>query len=143
MSREDEIRVAVEMLVNVIRRAIEDDVRSGAAGAVASYGSHTATRVKVQASKLTSVSSPKNILAWLREQTSYMSVAQAGRLVKKHPETVYRLILEEGLPAVKDHQRWKIDPNQLADWLESRGFGCVAPSQLATRQERGGTPTTR
>jgi excisionase family DNA binding protein len=122
------------MLVNVIRRAVEDDVRFGS---IETLGSH-ATRIKVQPSKLTAVSSPKHIVAWLREQNGYWSVAQVARLLKKHPETVYGLISEDDLPAVKDRRRWKIDPKRLADWLEARGFSHLTLSQIATRPRKGG-----
>jgi excisionase family DNA binding protein len=144
VSGEEEIRAVAEMLVDAIRRAVEAEVRCGSPEAASSYGSGLAPRGTIRAARLGRLGSHKNLLAWLREQTSYMSVAQVGRQLKKHPETIYRLISEEGLPAVKDHHRWKIDPNSLADWLEARGFAvAVATTPVGKRGNGNGARSGR
>jgi hypothetical protein len=40
-------------------------------------------------------------------------------LLRKHPETIYRMIAA-GFPAVRDEARWKFDSLKVADWLEQR-----------------------
>lgn len=135
MDRLAEIRRIAEMLVSALRCAVEDEVRSGSAGTPSSYVS----RLKVQPSKLTAVSTSRDTVAWLREQIGYWSVAQVARLLQKHRETVYGLISNDGLPAVKDRRRWKIDPKQLAVWLETRDYAHLTLAQMATRPRKEGT----
>ncbi len=44
---------------------------------------------------------------------SYVTVIEAGRRLKVHPETVKRLCRQGDLPAVKIHNTWLIDKNIL------------------------------
>ena len=44
---------------------------------------------------------------------NYFTVIEAGRRLGIHPETVKRLCRQKDLPAVKMHNTWLIDKNDL------------------------------
>ncbi len=57
-----------------------------------------------------------NVLDYLERLNLYLTVKEAAKILRKHPETIYRHTKEDGLPAIKDGRRWKIDSSALADW---------------------------
>jgi excisionase family DNA binding protein len=61
-----------------------------------------------------------NVLDYLQRLHRYLAVSEVAKLLRKHPETIYRHIKEDGLPAIKDGRRWKIDSAALADWYGNR-----------------------
>ena len=61
-----------------------------------------------------------NVLAYLERLPRYLAVSEVAKLLRKHSETIYRHINEDGLPAIKDGRRWKIDSAALADWYRKR-----------------------
>jgi excisionase family DNA binding protein len=67
---------------------------------------------------------PVSIPAYLRGLRELLTVKMAAKILARHPETIYRLIDHEGLPAEKHGRRWKIDPILLANWLEADAVGC-------------------
>lgn len=92
------------------------------------------TPTKSSGARTSVLSPPDSVLASLRLQRAYLSVSQVSRLLGRHRETVYILISADGLPAVKDKRRWKVDPIRLADWLEMRGY--ASAKQAATDQSK-------
>lgn len=61
-----------------------------------------------------------NVLDYLQQPPRYLAVSEVAKLLRKHSETIYRHINEDGLPAIKDGRRWKIDSAALADWYRKR-----------------------
>ena len=47
-----------------------------------------------------------------------LNVREVASLLRCHPETIYRQIKAEHLPAKRHCNRWKFDPIEIADWLE-------------------------
>lgn len=49
-----------------------------------------------------------------------LTVRDIACLLHCHPETVYRQIRTEDLPAKRHGNRWKFDPVEIANWLQQR-----------------------
>ena len=47
-------------------------------------------------------------------------VREVASLLQCHPETIYRQIKTEGLPAKRHGAGWKFDSEEVAEWLEER-----------------------
>jgi excisionase family DNA binding protein len=77
---------------------------------------------------------PNSIIEYLRNQRELWTIKRAARALAHHPETVYTLIKNNGLPATKDGRRWKIDPIRLADWLEGQDSAPTVIAQPAGPQ---------
>jgi excisionase family DNA binding protein len=60
-----------------------------------------------------------NVLDYLERINCYLTVKEAAKILRKHRETIYRHIKDDGLPAIKDGRRWKIDSRALADWYRN------------------------
>ena len=60
-----------------------------------------------------------NIIAHLRRIRRFLTTRELSILLRKHPETIYRMI-DSGFPAIRDGARWKFDSLKVADWLEQR-----------------------
>ncbi len=52
--------------------------------------------------------------------TGYLTVRETAELLNMHFMSVYKLVQSGQLPALKIGSRWKIDPDQLGDWLARR-----------------------
>lgn len=74
-----------------------------------------------------------NVLDYLERLNCFLTVKEAARILRKHPETIYRHIDDDELPAVKDGRRWKIDSRELADWY--RNWTSRKPSRPRTSTE--------
>lgn len=61
-----------------------------------------------------------DLITRLRRMCRLLSVKEAALILKKHPETIYRMIHDQRLAAVLDGARWKIDPQRLADYIARR-----------------------
>jgi hypothetical protein len=61
----------------------------------------------------------EDLIAYLRRIRKCLTTRELSTLLKKHPESVYRMIAL-GFPAIRDGARWKFDPSKVADWLEQR-----------------------
>jgi excisionase family DNA binding protein len=58
-----------------------------------------------------------NVLDYLERLNRYLTVKEAAKILRKHPETIYRHIKKDGMPSIKDNQRRKIPSSGLADWI--------------------------
>ncbi len=61
-----------------------------------------------------------DIIAKLRRMPALLTVREAAKVTHKHPETIYKMIHDNRIPAFLDGARWKIDPSRIAEWLELR-----------------------
>ncbi len=50
----------------------------------------------------------------------YLTVRETAELLNMHFMSVYKLVQTGELPALKIGSRWKIDPDQLEDWIARR-----------------------
>ena len=55
-----------------------------------------------------------------------LTVAEAAELLRVSKPTLYRLIRQQGLPVVKLMSDIRLDPNDIAAWIESRKVGAFA-----------------
>jgi len=63
-----------------------------------------------------------DLAAKLRRMPGLLTPREAARLMHKHPETLYRMIASKRIAAIRDGSRWKIDPNEVAKWIEQRSI---------------------
>lgn len=56
----------------------------------------------------------------LTEQPGYLTVRETAQRLNMHFMSVYKLVQSGRLPALKLGSRWKIDPDELARWIEQR-----------------------
>jgi excisionase family DNA binding protein len=56
----------------------------------------------------------------MTQQPDVMTVAEVARYLRVNQATVYRLIREEGLPAVKVGNQWRVRRDLLEAWFDSR-----------------------
>lgn len=61
----------------------------------------------------------EDIVAYLRRIHRYLTTKEVSIILRKHPETIYKLI-KLGFPAIRDGSRWKHDSCRVADWIEER-----------------------
>lgn len=61
-----------------------------------------------------------NVLDYLDRANRYLTVSELVKMLRKHRETIYTHIREDGLPAMKDGHLWKIPSAGLADWIRRR-----------------------
>jgi excisionase family DNA binding protein len=61
-----------------------------------------------------------DIIAKLRRMPGLLTAREVAKVTHKHPETIYTMLRRKQIPAFRDGSRWKVDPNELADWLERR-----------------------
>ncbi len=54
------------------------------------------------------------------ELSPLLTVAEAAELLRVSKPTVYRLIRQQGLPVVKLMADIRLDPDDIAAWVESR-----------------------
>src|ERR1039457_2002706 len=59
----------------------------------------------------------ETVLNYLEGTNCYLTVSEVAKILRKHPETVYRHIRKDKLPSIKDGRRRKIPPSGLADWI--------------------------
>lgn len=52
--------------------------------------------------------------------SGYLTVRETAEVLNMHFMSVYKLVQTGQLPALKIGSRWKIDPEQLADWIARR-----------------------
>lgn len=72
----------------------------------------------------------------------YLTAAELASRVKLHVSTIRHEILEGKLPAIKfGSSGYRIDPADVADWLESRKVVCMNDRQAVTLR-RGNTAKT-
>ncbi len=72
-----------------------------------------------QRDNLQSRSTHDDVLSYLRKIRRYLTTKEVSIVLRKHPETVYRMI-GDGFPAMRDGGRWKYDSCKVADWIEQR-----------------------
>ena len=61
-----------------------------------------------------------SLFSHLRTMKRWIATREVSELLHCHPETIYRRVKEEGLPAHRDGRRLKFYPPEIADWLELR-----------------------
>ncbi len=126
MIRDGAVQLAAEMLVDAIRSAIDAE-RGNTTGARSASG--YAARAEIQKLKVAVGRPPEDLLAFLRSRREYLDPKTAARYIGCHQESLYRLIVEQGLPAEKRGRRWRIDPCKFAAWLETKGFAPAAQNR--------------
>ena len=70
----------------------------------------------------------EGICAYLRGLRRLLTVAEVAEILRRHQETVYKLIGRKNLPASKHQHGWRIDPARLADWIEAQDSAAPAPA---------------
>lgn len=58
------------------------------------------------------------IAATLSEAETLLTVKEAAALLRCHPSTIYRLLKQGRLPALKIGSDWRFSPKSLRDWIE-------------------------
>lgn len=77
-----------------------------------------------------------DLISHLRRIRRFLTTRELSILLRKHPETVYRMVTL-GFPAIRDGGRWKFDSLKVADWMEQRTTRTPARVRSETRT---GTP---
>jgi len=65
-----------------------------------------------------------------------MNIRQASQYLGVSPDTLYRYVSEERIPAFKLGNRWKFKKSLLDTWMEAQSLNCEV-----SRQRRNNRPT--
>lgn len=57
------------------------------------------------------------------KKNSLMTIAEVAAFLRVHRSTVYRLLQEGGLPAVKVGGQWRFNKASVEEWLGTRDHG--------------------
>ena len=57
------------------------------------------------------------------EKSALMTIEEVAEYLRVHPSTVYRLVRQGSLPAVKIGKQWRVDREALEEWLRGRTTG--------------------
>ncbi len=52
-------------------------------------------------------------------RSTLMTIEEVAEYLRFHPSTVYRLVRQGGLPAVKVGKQWRFDRQALEEWLRA------------------------
>ena len=53
-------------------------------------------------------------------KSNLMTIEEVAEYLRVHPSTVYRLVRQGALPAVKIGKQWRVDRETLAQWLREK-----------------------
>jgi len=56
-------------------------------------------------------------------KSNLMTIEEVAEYLRVHPSTVYRLVRQGALPAVKIGKQWRVDRETLEEWLRGRATG--------------------
>ena len=57
------------------------------------------------------------------EKSTLMTIEEVAEYLRFHPSTVYRLVRQRALPAVKVGKQWRISRELLEEWLRANTIG--------------------
>jgi len=60
----------------------------------------------------------EDICSYLRGIRRWIITKELASLLHCHPETIYKRIKTDDVPAHRDGNRWKYYPPEIADWLD-------------------------
>lgn len=61
--------------------------------------------------------------SYQRDQVTLMTIEEVAECLRVHPSTVYRLVRQRVIPAVKIGKQWRVDSQTLEDWLSENATG--------------------
>ena len=65
------------------------------------------------------------------ELENLLTLKEVAKLLRLSPQTLYKMLEQGEIPAVKIGSQWRFDREQLRSWLESHGADTDAHSQNA------------
>ena len=60
-----------------------------------------------------------------------MTVKEVAALLRVSPQTLYKMLEQGSIPAVKIGSQWRFDRDQIREWIKTRAGG-TAPGPLPT-----------
>ena len=58
-------------------------------------------------------------------KSNLMTIEEVAEYLRVHTSTVYRLVRQGALPAVKIGKQWRVDRETLAEWLRESATGGI------------------
>ncbi len=71
------------------------------------------------------------------ESREVMNIRQASQYLGISPDTLYKYVAEERIPAFKLGNRWKFKKTMLDRWMEKQSTSAERPKTTAARAGRG------
>ncbi len=65
------------------------------------------------------------------ELENLLTLKEVAKLLRLSPQTLYKMLEQGEIPAVKIGSQWRFDREQLRSWLESHGADADAHPQNA------------
>ena len=51
-----------------------------------------------------------------------MTVKEVATMLRVSPQTLYKMLEQRNIPAVKIGNQWRFDPDQIRDWIREQGL---------------------